>query len=431
MQRALAHLGVVGMVLHGDLVHEALRPIGERDFQGAQHGHGARGAAAQVFAHAVLQQGQVHRGIGLGHAHAAEEILDGGGAVPAAAHGGEGGHAWIVPAGDHAFFHEAAQVTLGHHRAGEVEAGELDLARRMFKAGFAHHPVVQGAMDLVFQRAEGMRDALDGVLEGMLEVVHRVDAPIVARAVVMAAQDAVERGIAHQHVGRGHVDLGAQNARAVREFAVAHAPEEIEVLLDAAVAVGAIDAGFGERAAVFAHLLAGLVVYIGHALADEAAGDLVELLEEIRGKMQLIPRKAQPFDVILDVFDEHRVLFGGVGIVKAQVALAAVFFGDAEVDAQRLGVADVQKAVRLGRKARAHMVVATAGEVLVDKFLDKVGGAPLLRHIHDLLVVARRNDTFIIPRPRPKEQRFSGKICARETALVSRAFLSGAQRMPV
>ena len=216
-------------------------------------------------------------------------------------------------------------------------------------------------MDLVFQRAEGMRDALDGVLERMLEVVHRIDAPIVARAVVMAAQYAVERGIAHQHVGRGHVDLGAQNARAIRELALAHALKEVEIFLDAAVAVGAVDAGPGERAAVFAHFLAGLIVHIGYALADEAAGDLIELLKEVGGEMQFVPGKAQPFDVVLYVFDEHRVLLGGVGVVKAQVALAAVFFRDAEVDAQGLGVADVQKAVRLGREARAHVVVATAG----------------------------------------------------------------------
>ena len=164
VQRARPHLGMVGMVLHGDLVHEALGPVGERHFQGPQHGHGARRAASQILAHAVFEQGEIHRGISLGHAHAAKEILDGGGAVTAAAHGGERGHAGIVPTGDHAFFHKTAQVALGHHRAGEVQAGELDLARRMFKAGLAHHPVVQGAMDLVFQRAEGMRDALDGVL---------------------------------------------------------------------------------------------------------------------------------------------------------------------------------------------------------------------------------------------------------------------------
>ena len=431
VQRARAHLGMVGMILHGDLVHEALGPVGERHLERMEYSHGARRAAAQILAHTVFEQSQIHRGIGLGHAHAAEEILDGGGAVTAAAHSGEGGHAGIVPAGDHALLHEAAQMALGHHCAGEVEAGKLDLARRVFKTGFAHDPIVQGAMDLVFQRAERVRDALDGVLQGVLEIVHRVDAPVVARAVVVAAQDAVERGIAHQHVGRGHVDLGAQNARAVREFAIAHALEEIKVLLDAAVAVGAVDAGSGEGAAVFAHLLAGLIVHVSHALADEVACDLVELFKEIRGEVQFVPRKAQPFNVVLDVFDEHRVLLGGVGVVKAQVALAAVLFGNAKVYAQGLGVTDVQKAVRLGWKARAHVVVATAGEVLVDKFLDKVGGAPLLRHIHDLLVVARRNDVFIIPRPRPKEQRFSGKMCARETDKASPARIAEVQRGPV
>ena len=42
------------------------------------------------------------------------------------------------------------------------------------------------------------------------EVVHRIDAPLVAGAVMLGVQDAVHHRVAHVQIGRGHVDLGAQ-----------------------------------------------------------------------------------------------------------------------------------------------------------------------------------------------------------------------------
>ena len=45
------------------------------------------------------------------------------------------------------------------------------------------------------------------------------------------------------------------------------------------------------------------------------------------------------------------LFLGRVGVVEAQVALAAELVGEAEVQADGLGVADVQVAVGLGRKA--------------------------------------------------------------------------------
>ena len=94
-------------------------------------------------------------------------------------------------------------------------------------------------------------------------------------------QDAVEHRIAQVDVAGRHVDLGAQHARAVRKLAGAHAAEQVEVLLDAAVAERAVLAGLGQRAAVDAHLVLALVVDIGLAGADQVLGPGVELLEII------------------------------------------------------------------------------------------------------------------------------------------------------
>jgi hypothetical protein len=86
-------------------------------------------------------------------------------------------------------------------------------------------------------------------------VVHRVDAPGIAGADVVRPLDAVDHRIAQVDVGRGHVDLGAQGLAAVGELARLHAPEQVEILLDRAVAEGAVAPLLGQRAAVLAHLL--------------------------------------------------------------------------------------------------------------------------------------------------------------------------------
>src|SRR6185503_3101791 len=77
---------------------------------------------------------------------------------------------------------------------------------------------------------------------------------------------------------------------------------------------------------------------------------------------------------------------------EAQVAGAAAFRGDAEVQADRLRVADVQVAVRLGRKpGRDAAVVLAARDIVVDNRTDEVdrrrrsGRRVVLRHLCNIL----------------------------------------------
>ena len=112
-------------------------------------------------------------------------------------------------------------------------------------------------------------------------------------------------------------------------------------------------ARLGERAAVLADLVGRQGVDVGHALADQLLGELVELLEVVGGVVHAVaPVEAEPAHVVLDRVDVLDVFLDRVGVVEAQVAAAAELRGDAEVEADRLGVADVQVAVRLGRKPR-------------------------------------------------------------------------------
>src|SRR5207302_10686276 len=110
--------------------------------------------------------------------------------------------------------------------------------------------------------------------------------------------------------------------------------KQIEIFLHQAVAMGAVLAGLGERAAGGAHLLLRLVVDIGLAGADEMLGPLIKLLEIIRCVIKVFaPVEAEPAHGALDGIDILLLLLGGVGIVEAQVAATAEFLGDAEIEA--------------------------------------------------------------------------------------------------
>ena len=71
----------------------------------------------------------------------------------------------------------------------------------------------------------------------------------------------------------------------------------------------------------------------------------------------LAPVESEPAHVGLDRVDVLLLLLDGVRVVEAQVAAAAELLGDAEVQADRLGVPDVEVAVGLGREARDDRLV--------------------------------------------------------------------------
>ncbi len=250
--------------------------------------------------------------------------------------------------------HQAQQLALREHGVGNVQARELDLPRRV-DPELLDEPVVERAMGLELEGADRVRDALDRVRLPVRPVVRRVDAPLVAGAVMMGVEDAVHDRVAKVGVARGHVDLGAQHPRAVRELAGAHPPQEVEALLRRAVTVGALAAGLVPGAAVLADLLHREVVDVGLAVDDQLLGPGVELRRNSRRRSSSRSSQSKPSQrtsrwIDLDVLG---LLGGRVGVVEAQVARAAVLLRQSEVEADRLGVAEVQVAVGLRGEARA------------------------------------------------------------------------------
>jgi len=100
----------------------------------------------------------------------------------------------------------------------------------------------------------------------------------------------------------------------------------------------------------------------------QAQREAVELLEVVRGVEELVaPVEPEPAYVLHDGVDVLDVLLRRVGVVEAQVADATILLRQAEVQADALGVTDVQVAVRLGRKASDDpSSVLVGAEVLFD-----------------------------------------------------------------
>src|SRR3546814_11722109 len=84
-----------------------------------------------------------------------------------------------------------------------------------------------------------------------------------------------------------------------------------------------------------------------------------------------LTRRRQQISKRTDTLFPDTTLFRS-GVVEAQVAQAAELGGDAEVQADRLGVADVQVAVGLGREAGADGGMLPVGQVMAEGTADAV-----------------------------------------------------------
>ena len=186
--------------------------------------------------------------------------------------------------------------------------------------------------------------------------------------------DPVEQRVAQLHVPRRHVDLRAQDVGPVGELPRLHAGEEVEVLLYRTVPVRAVDARLRDRPAAPPDLLVALAVHVRLPVPDQADRQGVQLFVIIRGEEELLfPVEPEPAHVAPDRFDVFHVLGFGVRVVEPHVAVAAELHGDAEVDADRFGVADVQEAVRLGGETRRHPpAVHAAAAVPPDDLAEEV-----------------------------------------------------------
>ena len=184
--------------------------------------------------------------------------------------------------------------------------------------------------------------------------------------------DAVEKRIAEHHIGMGHIDLRPEDLLAVGIFAVPHLPEKLQVLLHAAVPPGALDTGLVNCSPAFGNLFLALVVNVCEASLYELFGPLVKLVEIVGCIALLLPLETHPAYIFLNRVHILDILLDRIGVVIAEIGLSAILGGESEIDAQALGVAEVQIAVGFGRETGQNRIHFSAFEVFFNDFLKEI-----------------------------------------------------------
>ena len=124
-----------------------------------------------------------------------------------------------------------------------------------------------------------------------------------------------------------------------------------------------------------AQLVGRLAVDVREPLRDEPFGELVQDVVVIGRVVPMrAPVVAEPAHGGRDRILVLDLLLQRIGVVEAQMARAAVFGGKAEIQDDRFGVAVVQVAVGLGRKAGDDAsAIRAVGVVLRDDRAQEVG----------------------------------------------------------
>lgn len=86
----------------------------------------------------------------------------------------------------------------------------------------------------------------------------------------------------------------------------------------------------------------------------------------------LAPVKAQPAHVLLDGIHVFGGFLAWIGVVKAEMTDAVILLGNAEVQADGLGMADVEEAVGLRRESGDDVAVFAGFEIFGDDLADEV-----------------------------------------------------------
>ena len=210
-----------------------------------------------------------------------------------------------------------------------------------------------------FKWTKRVRYALFCVRERVRKIIHRVNAPLIAGAVMMCFKYAVNYRVAHIEVWRRHIDFSAKHHFAFVNFTGSHLPEQFAWLVNRSVSVQTVNTWLGKCAAHTSYFIRTWLINISKTFINEFKRALINKIKIIGSIVNICPVKTEPFYIFHNCVNVFNILFCGICIVKPQVADAAVFFRGAEIDANRFCVAYMQIAVGLGRKTRLNLTVNT------------------------------------------------------------------------
>ena len=133
----------------------------------------------------------------------------------------------------------------------------------------------------------------------------------------------------------------------ISEIACLHAPEEIEILIDASITVRTILAHLGQGSSERTDLLSGEAVDIGMTPIDQLLGKFVQSVEIVGCVVKVVtPIEAEPLDRFDDGIDILLIFFFRIGVIETEVTDATVITGKTEVKANALGMTDMEVSIR-------------------------------------------------------------------------------------
>src|SRR4029077_8136604 len=91
------------------------------------------------------------------------------------------------------------------------------------------------------------------------------------------------------------------------------------------------------------------------------------------------PGADKPFDVFRNRIDVLDIFLGRVGVIHSQVANAAKLPGDAEIQANGFGMADMKIAVRFRREASVDLGIFLFADMRGHDVADEIGWSGLWR----------------------------------------------------
>ena len=88
---------------------------------------------------------------------------------------------------------------------------------------------------------------------------------------------------------------------------------------------------------------------------------------------------AQPLNTVLDGVDVLSLFLRRIGVIEAQIGVPQELIGEPEIQVDGLGVANMQVAVRFGRKARLYAAAKLVRlQVMDDDVADEIRPARLV-----------------------------------------------------
>ena len=139
---------------------------------------------------------------------------------------------------------------------------------------------------------------------------------------------------------------------AVGKLTGAHALQQIEIFSDAAITIRAVFSGLGQRAPITSNLIRIKAVDVSSAFLDQLSRGCIQIVEIIRCMRQpVFPVEPKPAHVVDDRIYILLVFLAGIRVIETQERPSAGLRRNAEIQADRHYVADMQIAVGLRRKA--------------------------------------------------------------------------------